>query len=71
MTRTKAPSRHLHPCFVGFWVTQAQRDKLDEFMRRSGRGLGQVCRILIDKAVLQVIEIDLESSPPSTPTHAA
>jgi hypothetical protein len=71
MSRTKAQTQKMYPAFVGFWTTEAQRKKLEELMQQSGRNLGQVCRILVDKAVLRVIDIDLDPSPPTSPKHAA
>jgi hypothetical protein len=47
------------PCYVGFYVTRAQREKLDSIVRETHRGLGETMRLLLDHAQIHVRELDL------------
>jgi hypothetical protein len=60
------------PCFIGFWTTEAQRQRLAALAAHTGLNRGHVIRTLIDRARLQVVVVELEDpSPPGTPEHAA
>jgi hypothetical protein len=60
-----------YPCFIGFYVTQAQWDKLDTIVRQTHRGLGETMRMLVDHAECQVVELNVGTPAQITPKDAA
>jgi hypothetical protein len=64
-------AHHKYPCFVGFYVTHAQRAKLDTIVRETHRGLGETMRLLLDHAQIHVRELDLRVPVDLSPTDAA
>jgi hypothetical protein len=59
-----------YPCFVGFYATREQRQKLDTLVKESHRTLGETMRMLLDHARLTVVDIDLTPAQ-ITPKDAA
>jgi hypothetical protein len=46
MTTTKVRSDQMFPCFVGFWASIDQREKLERMAQNTHRKLGEVMRLL-------------------------